>query len=93
MVHGSSAVSAAAAVGYLSHSAIPAAEEEEHSSVAVAGTLGDETAASVSTGQHDEDWGSESYILHDDVSLQQSAADSSYAQVQELVMSPLLREK
>jgi hypothetical protein len=69
MVHGSSAVSVAAAVGYLSHSAIPAAEEE-HSSVAVAGTLGDETAASVSTGQHDEDWGSESYILHDDVSLQ-----------------------
>jgi len=92
MVHGSSAVSAAAAVGYLSHSAIPA-EEEEHSSVAVAGTLGDETAASVSTGQHDEDWGSESCILHDDVSLQQSAADSSYAEVQELVMSPLLREK
>jgi len=38
--------------------------------VAVAGTLGDETAASVSTGQHDEDWGSESCILHDDVSLQ-----------------------
>ena len=91
MVRGSSAVSAAAAVGYLSHSAIPAAAEE-HSSVAAAGTLGDETAASVNTG-HDEDWGSESCILHDDVSLQQSAADSSYAQVQELVMSPLLREK
>lgn len=87
-VRDSSAVSAAAAVGYLSHSAIPAEQEEEHSSVAAAGTLGDETAASADTG-HDEDWGSESCILHDDVSLQQSAADSSYAQV----MSPLLREK
>lgn len=51
MVRGSSAVSAAA-VGYLSHSAIPA--EEEHSSVAAAGTLGDEMVASVNTG-HDED--------------------------------------